>query len=443
MLAHAVSRQTRLTVGIFSCVGVGIILWLTMLVNGHPYWWRQCQLVNIRVDDATGLKSKSPVRSLGIDIGYLQSVALTESQVILGICITEKVQVLVDTKAYIRADGFLGDKFVELRPVKYIGSQVSWSFFPSAYAADQNEIPVGTDQQDVSHLVGQVHELVQQVTDLAGSLKEAIRPDDLRKTMQQLNRAVENVSKTIAPEGGLTQTAQRSLAKLEDAIEQMRSIMVRINKGEGSVGMLLNNPVYANELQEVIVNVNKLLTKVNAIRFQVDVGAISIPAYDGSRAWFHLGIWPRPTRYYLAGVGADPRGTLSTQIVKTTTASGIQSVQTDTLNKSGAIFSFMLGWLLCQRIDLSLGMLYSDGALSGQLLLGPEDDLRRYTVRNDIYFHGNSSIDDRITLSGRVIGSVYVQAAVESLRFQSKFAWSVGASIRFDDEDMKLLFALK
>ena len=109
-------------VGIFTCLGLVLIVGYTIFVNNRPFWWRHCDYREISVDDATGLKSKAPVRSLGIEIGYLKTVRLTESHVTLGVCITAPVETLEETRAYIRGEGFLGDKFVELKPVKYVGN---------------------------------------------------------------------------------------------------------------------------------------------------------------------------------------------------------------------------------------------------------------------------------------------------------------------------------
>ena len=312
------SFKTRFKVGIFTLVGLFSVGALTVYVNDRPYWYRSCQLVHINVEDATGLKTKSAVRSLGLEIGYLKNVELTETHVRLGICITAPVEVLTTTRAYIRGEGFLGDKFVELKPVKYLGNlpesetqdaepsskassglkKVKELWIPEAAAAEPvaqaqpepqpvpsptpsprlrtrrggREIPVGTGAGDMQAVVGRVDQLVGEMTNLTANLKQAIRPEELRDTMKQLNRALENASKTIAPEGSLNQTAQRSLAKLEDAIEQLRLIMTRINKGEGSVGKLLNDPVYADEIHEAIKNVNRLLGKVSDLRLTVDVG---------------------------------------------------------------------------------------------------------------------------------------------------------------------------
>src|SRR4051812_38197073 len=122
MNPNQASTSTRIKVGLFTLIGLLLIGATTVYVNDKPFFWRPCQLVHISVEDATGLKTKSPIRSLGLEIGYLQSFELADSRVDLGICITAPVEVLPSTKAYIRGEGFLGDKFVELKPVKYIGN---------------------------------------------------------------------------------------------------------------------------------------------------------------------------------------------------------------------------------------------------------------------------------------------------------------------------------
>jgi len=346
------TTKTRLKVGIFTLLGLLMIGIVTVEVNDKPYWWRPCQLVRIQVDDATGLKTKSPIRSLGLEIGYLASVELAETHVTLGICITAPVDVLPATRAYIRGEGFLGDKFVELKPVKYLNpkagqansqpdnttpsqsptappssqskkqieipylGQIAEFLLPSAEAADSpagtaanpapatdkgREIPVGAESQDVQQLVNRVDKLVKEMTGLTTNLKQSINPEELHETMKQLNETLQNASRTLSPQGGLNQTAQRTLAKLEDAVEQLRDQLTRVNQGQGSVGKILNDPSFAEQLHEVLQNANRLLSKVADVRFNVDIGAEQLTAFSGSRAWFKLSIFPNPTYYYLLG----------------------------------------------------------------------------------------------------------------------------------------------
>ncbi len=104
-------------IGIFTAIGIGLIIWFSVYVNDHPYWYRSCNKVPIHVDDATGLRRKSPVKTLGLEIGFINEVKLDGDKVLINVCVTAPVRLTADTRAYIRTTGFLGDKFLELKPM--------------------------------------------------------------------------------------------------------------------------------------------------------------------------------------------------------------------------------------------------------------------------------------------------------------------------------------
>jgi len=477
------SRTVQFKVGVFSVFALLLIGVATVMVNDKPNWWRPCQLVFINVEDATGLKTKSPVRSLGLQIGYLRSVQLKDNKVRLGICITADVEVISTTRAFIRGEGFLGDKFVELKPLNYTGPKLDdlddaipavtppaettpssgyrlqkgseptrtvslWDWLiPSAAAADEpkksKEVPVGSSGQDVQELVNQVNGLVGEMTNLTQNLKQAINPQDLRATMQQLNRTLENASRTLSPEGNLTTTAQRTLAKLEDAIEQMRDVAIRVNRGEGSVGMILSDRVYADELKDLLKNANRLLTKVGGVRFIVDAGAASLTAYEGSRGWVQVAIWPRPDRFYRLGLSVDARGlrTAST----TTTTSGAVSTEVRTVNvqDNGILFTAMLGKVFYRRLELSLGLLHGDGTVAAALNLGRSGNEEKVRLFGNFYSRAlTTTLDTRVGLTVNPWDSLYLTGGLESLnQVSGKTSYFVGAGVAFDDDDIKMLFA--
>ncbi len=545
MSSHSASIETRFRVGVFTLLGIALIGAVTVFVNDRPFWWRPCQLVQISVEDATGLKLKSPIRSLGLEIGYLQAVELSETHVKLGICITAPVEILAQTTAYIRADGILGDKFVELRPVKYtgakrvegnlkendkpekpekagepksspirdhlkdrsgerskqlkgivleklsnedpksgkgeqsvnrpvqirsrldrlfskqvlLGSLVVSMLSHSSFAA--REIPVGQRDKDMDHVVNQVDSLVEEMHTLTGNLKEAIDPVELKQTMTKLNQTLENASKTLSPEGGLNTTAQRTLAKLEDGIEQLRDMLTRVNRGEGSLGMLLNDPKYANQVSEAAESLNKLLGKVKKVQFIIDFGSEYHPAHTSGRGWLRLGVWPEHNRYYLLGISFDPRGlnnqTQTTKQTTTTAADGTVSTVTKVINEtkveqSVAVLTFMLGKVLWDRLDVSAGALHGDGCVSAAMGFGPDHREWLYQFRTDIYAPGiGNPINARLNFQTQpwigkpsLLAAAYVKAGFESLRqVNGKTAWTVGAGLTFDDEDIRLLFTLR
>jgi len=489
------SRSTQFKVGVFTVLALLLVGAATVFVNDKPYWWRPCQLVFINVDDATGLKTKSPVRSLGLQIGYLSTVQLADSKVRLGICVTAQVEVTSSTRAYIRGEGFLGDKFVELKPVKYVGPSVegpqdaaegepqgfrvypedrkvsllrkvlNW-FIPSANAEDApvsssptstgaapeakprrtREVPVGQGSQDVQQVVNQVNSLVNEVTSLTQSLKQAIKPEELRTTMQQLNRTLENASRTLSPEGNLTTTAQRTLAKLEDAIEQLRDTMIKINRGEGSVGMILNDPYYAESVKELLKNANQLLNRASGMRFVVDLSGVSLPAGDGSRGAFMASIWPRRDRYYRIGVSVDSARGRQTVMTTTTESGGVSTTVRSTVREETALMiSALIGKVYFNRLDLSAGVLHNDGAVSLFGYLGPQGREENYKLGVDLYSRAlGQGFDARFSGVAKIFDALYVTAGMESVnQLNGKLNYFYGAGVSFDDEDIKILFALR
>ncbi len=516
MESNLAPRKVLTRVGIFTALGLLLIAAVTVYVNDRPYWWRSCDLVTIHVQDATGLKTKSPVRSLGLEIGYLQGVELTETHVKLGICITAPVEVLPETRAYIRGEGFLGDKFIELKPVRYLGkgekspaapeaspSPVSKpegtdqsqsgarkpsgreatvievglralirqvdQLIPSAQAEEgavatgggggrSKTVPVGNQGQDVEKLINQVDDLVGQMGELTSNLKEAIDPKEMKRVMTQLNRTLENASRTLAPEGGLNNTAQRTLSKLEDAIEQLRDQMARVNRGEGSVGKLLNDPSYAQEIQQAVRSLNVLLGRASQIRFSLVLGVEQMPRYSGSRGVLGLNIWPADDRYYHLGVAVDPRGT---QIInRTTTEAGgtISVVNTTQVRQGGLAVTAMLGKVFLRRIDVSGGVLYGDGTGSLALLVGPRGGEDRYQIRSDVYSRfAGYGLDSRVIVQAQpfasftALGNLYFRGGLDGLKKvdvhgarsdTGAISWFVGAGVRFDDQNIRLLFTL-
>jgi phospholipid/cholesterol/gamma-HCH transport system substrate-binding protein len=494
------SIGTRIKVGLFTVLGLLLIGAVTVLVNDKPYWWRGCQLVKISVEDATGLKMKSAVRSMGIEIGYLKSVDLSETHVDLGICITAPVEVLPSTRAFIRGEGFLGDKFVELKPVRYLGgpksgaieirhasyaanfmSRVLEAVLPSAHAeegvavaadttttvpaatstaaasstANQRpatrtgtngrQIPVGETSQDMQAVVNRVDGLVNEMTQLTSNLRQAINPEELRATMKQLNKTLENASKTLSPDSGLNQTAQRTLAKLEASIDQLRDMLTRMNKGEGSVGRIVNDPVFADELEKALKGINKILGRASEFRFVVDIGGQRLRGYDGSRGYFKFYIYPNPDRYYLLGISVDPRGRRSITNIVTEAGSSTTSVRTTQVEETGILLTGMVGKLFFdRRLDLSIGALYGDGAVSAAINFGPRQHEADLQLRGDVYSRGQDvPTDGRLTLTARLYQGLYLDGGLESFRkIEGKTAWSYGAGVAFDDEDIKLLFTL-
>jgi phospholipid/cholesterol/gamma-HCH transport system substrate-binding protein len=456
------SSKIKWRVGMFTLGALLFIGVLSIYINNRPYWWRPCELIQVTIQDATGLKKKSPVKSLGMDIGFISDIGLVSDGVKVNLCITAPVETTPETKAYVRGEGFLGDKFLELKPVKYIGkhhmdsnTSLLHKLFgiENAYADEApkkgKQVQMGEKPADMEVMMNQLNSVMGEVKGITSSLKESINPEEIRSTIKQLNKTLEEASKTFSPQGGLTQTAQRTLIKLEDTIEQFRDQLTRINQGQGSVGMILNDPTYAEEIKKALLNLNKLLGRASEMRLSVSLGVNQLNEYNASRGEFMITIWPKSTRYYLLGLSSDPRGTITQETISTSVGGTNTVVQSTKVNYGGFSLTGMVGTLFFKRFDVAVGVHHSDGAASLGINLGPESNVEMIQFRNEVYFRGKTingawtaQPDGRSTLILQPFSIFYLAGGVDGFRkINGKISTFLGGGLRFDDDDIKLLFS--
>jgi phospholipid/cholesterol/gamma-HCH transport system substrate-binding protein len=468
MNSNDANKSLKFKVGLYTFAGILLAGYLTVYVNDQPYWWRPCRVSNITVEDATGLKSKSPVKSLGLEIGYIRGVDLTAEGVRLKICVTAPVEVTAETRAYVRSEGFLGDKFLELKPVKLKDEEkddhsailrpflplAAWVFVGATAHAEggdsthvERDIPVGERSADFQKIMNELSGLVTEVRGVTKNLNSALNPEDLKSVVKQLNKTLENASAALNPETGITSTAQRALLKLEDAIEQLRDQLTRVNQGKGSVGKILNEDVYATELEKALKNLNALLGKASEFRFVVSLGFSQLNAYNSSRGAFELQLWTRPERYYRLGVASDPRGNILATTTTTEVAGTSTTVNSTRTERGDFSITAMVGQVFAERVNLSIGVLYGDGVTRLAYDSGwgeYKDSLQPFV---ELYFRPNAAStlwtvrpDVRTGLFVQPFSVFTLTGGIEGLRrVNGRQSFFFGAGIRFDDNDIKLL----
>src|SRR6185437_11813234 len=144
-----------------------------------------------------------------------------------------------------------------------------------------------------------------------------------------------------------------------------------------------------------------------------------------------------------------PRG--NTVITNTQTIAGNVSTTTTTIQttENAVMFTGMIGArFLNQRLDLSAGFLYGNGDVSAMLNLGPTGHEDWIQIRDDVYgLQNNGGMADRLGASVNPLPyfrTVYITAAMEDFRkVEGHVNFYYGAGVRFDDQDIKTLLALK
>ena len=486
-------NQQLIRLGVFAALGIGIIVGFSFFVNDQPFWYRACNAVDISVDDATGLRRTSPVQTLGLAIGYIKAVTLDSSNVVVSVCITAPVQLRNDTKAYVRSIGFLGDRFLELKPVDVnsigpaghkmpatplddeeqssnrIESNKKLSFLhrawdwlvPSAGASEaqaadlistaeaqgnpvvrQNTQLQAQREAELTDTMKKVSKLVDQFTLLVKDVRQATSQVEFKDLIVNLNQAASNLATLLEPKGAVTANIRKSMDSLRSSLEGFDKALQKVNRGEGTIGKLINDERLYDEALAAVRGINTLIGKAGSLRVFVDLSGDNIPAYDGAKARFYLMIEPNPTRYYLLGVSTDPKGVEERTTTQTITNGVASNKEEKIVNRERGLNITAAFGKYFGPLDLRVGLIESAAALGVGYWL---DEEHSYGIMTEVYKQSKRD-PYRVRIVGRVkvFSGLYVRGGVEDIKkYNNKYPYFFGAGLFFNDEDIKYLLAFR
>lgn len=121
-------KGTEILVGLFVLLGiVGLVFLSLKAANLASFGTRDSYVVSARFDNIGGLKPRAPVRSAGVVVGRVTSIALDPKsfQGLVTLELDKSVQFPRDSSAKILTSGLLGDQYIGIEPgydEKYLAS---------------------------------------------------------------------------------------------------------------------------------------------------------------------------------------------------------------------------------------------------------------------------------------------------------------------------------
>lgn len=261
--------------------------------------FRQGNIIYTKYDRVDGLSVGTPVTLRGIKIGSVQSLTLlpTDSvRVALNINLIDGLP--VGSIAYVRSLDLLGSKGIEIErsnsseliehldEIKGVydkglmselaakGGQISDNVTESSdriniLLAELQSIVQDGGKENIAQTLGNMNSATGQIDEL---LKET--NDDLKQSIESLRKSMENLEGLTADEEGniksmianleATSTELDVIAKnLNSITGDLSQIMRKVNEGEGSLGLMVNDPNLYRNLDSLTVNMNIFLEQLN------------------------------------------------------------------------------------------------------------------------------------------------------------------------------------
>ena len=231
--------RTDIKVGLFSLVGLTLFCLSIILLGGDKWFLTRTYLLKLRMPQVQGLGRGSVVTLTGVQVGNIDDIKFVEGandvEVTLSLEMAVQKRITEGSRATIKTQGALGDKFVFIEP----GPPTA----PPIAAGGRIDLDRTPDLFDV---------IAQKGAEF-GEIVEVIK--EVRKLFENINRdgrsarMMENLAVTSGELNKLSGETREALKFMrQETLQPLASILKKIDNGQGTLGALINDPSLHNRL---------------------------------------------------------------------------------------------------------------------------------------------------------------------------------------------------
>lgn len=481
---------TPFKVGVVVLVALGAFVWMFGQVREGIGDDAAGYRVFAVFEDASGLNPKSRVTIAGIDVGELAEIELLGDQAKVWIrvntplrsdaIVAKKQTSLLGEYALQLSPGYTGEPLQDGDQIKNIRTDVS----PADLMGDLKKITANVtditeslksvlgggegEQKLISILTNidrTVSDLQQAVAENAPKVDTVV--DNVIKVTEQArrltgefrvsaNRILEdaeavtrNVRDIVGDNTGAVQEGfdgvkgavrrlQDALDKLDGTLDAAKSIAVKIDEGQGTIGRLVNDDQLIDSVNDLVDESGSFVRQITRLQTIVSMRADYYIDRGAVRNAVDLKLQPRPDKYYMLSLVDDPRG--ATSVTETITSTS-DSSEDPVIREQRTVTEdrFRLSLQFAKRLYMftgRIGLIENTGGLGLDVQLF-DDSLK---LSADL-FDFDSNVWPRLRLDAMYtfFTHLYIAAGVDEVLNDEVTDVFVSIGLTFNDEDLKAI----
>jgi len=317
-------ERFELKVGVFVFIGIIAFGALIIVLGSKQQMFQRQYPLYAEFESVSGLKQGAPVRLSGVDVGIVDGISFPDDETSRKLKVRLLIQNSVrdrirqDSKASISTQGVLGDKFVKItlgttgnpiaknstipseKPADYMALADSAGDLLGRLTSIATKVDVMMTQstggdaiKSLGGLFASAQDILEEVKTGDGILHTLIYDDEAAKAFKDLQVASANLAalsselrdgKGVLPalfnDPKTKESLDKALASMANldkastdaavAAASLRSIMERVDKGEGTVGALINDPAMYDDLMALIGGAKRNRILRGVIRHTID-----------------------------------------------------------------------------------------------------------------------------------------------------------------------------
>jgi phospholipid/cholesterol/gamma-HCH transport system substrate-binding protein len=241
-------KSTELWVGIFVVVGIILLILMTLKIEKFQVGKRFGYTLSIYFDSAAGLAQNSQVRVAGVRVGDVEKVGLENGKAKVTFRIPPHIILYKDAKAYLKSEGFLGEKYVEITP----GTPKNPKVEPNGV------IGQGAPPADLEEFLSSVQSIGEDIKEVVKPLGDVLKSVDPKK----VEGIMTNIDKFSGQLTGLAKDSKETIEKAKNAFSRIEDIGEKVKKGEGTLGKLISDEAIYQDAKKTIETAKEAVEKV-------------------------------------------------------------------------------------------------------------------------------------------------------------------------------------
>jgi len=239
--------KTQMRVGIFLVIGLILISGSIFLLGADRAFFKRYTTLHAHFEQVQGLAEGSVVSFSGITVGNVKDIRILPERNLIDLVMLIDNEfmprVTEGSMVEIRTQGALGDKFIfiipgdpKAKPLKD-GSVIS-----VAKATDLIGIisERGSEAEKIFDILNEIHRFTK-------TLNADHRTD---RILENLSAATAKIDKTAGATLKLAEGLNE--AKLKNSLERFESIMTKLDRGQGTLGALINDSTVHDQIKSML-----------------------------------------------------------------------------------------------------------------------------------------------------------------------------------------------
>jgi len=265
------SQNFKVRLGLFIVGGLAIFVIAIFFIGKQQNLFNPVFRITTNFYNVSGLQVGNSIRFSGINVGTVDNIRIiNDSTVQVDMLIRRNVQEFIkaDSKAGISSEGIIGDRVIIITqgsygaPMARDGQHIS-SIEPIETDAIMASLQTSAVNAEV--VTKQLAEIMTNINSGEGALGRLIQDstiaENINQTIANFKKSSEGLDETIEITKvnvfEFMEKLQLTVATTETATVALGEIMVKINSGEGTLGMLIQDTTMSGNFNQTLINLEQ------------------------------------------------------------------------------------------------------------------------------------------------------------------------------------------